>query len=178
MNLFQRIKKIILGLIMLLSALIFLVLPVDTALLIIISVMAVGLAGNSIKYIIFYFRMAKHMVGGKIILFLGVLVLDFALLTLSFYNIPTVFMLLYLIGVHAFSGAVDVLRAMESRKTVEGPWKLKFAHGLINIALAAVCLVFINSMDVAVIIYCAGLIYSAAVTIISAFRKTSFVLIE
>ncbi len=178
MNIFQRIKKILLALMMILAALIFLVSPADAALLTIIVILALGLAAKGIKDIIFYFRMARHMVGGKLILFQGVLVLDFALLTLSFYNIPKIFMLLYLAGVHAFSGVVEILRAMEARRTVDGPWKLKFAHGVVNIALAAVCMIFISNISIAVLIYSAGLVYSAGVMIFDSFRRTSFVLIE
>ena len=178
MNVFQRIKSILLALLMIGAAVIFILAPAQPALILIIAILSLGLAVKSIKDIIFYFRMARHMVGGKLILFQSVLILDFALLTLSLYNIPTMFILIYLIGIHAFYGAVDILRALESRKTVEGPWKLKFSHGTVNISLAVVCLIFINSMRVAVIIYSVGLVYSAVIRIISAFRKTSFVVIQ
>ena len=178
MNVIQRIKKILFALVMIAAAVVFIIAPPEYSLVIIVAILSLGFAAKSIMDIIFYFRMARHMVGGKLILFKGVLMLDLALLSLSLYNIPTIFILLYLIGIYAFSGVIDILRALESRKAVEGPWKLKFSHGLVNIALAVVCLIFINSMLFAVLIYSAGLIYSAVMRIISAFRKTAFVVIQ
>ena len=152
--------------------------PSDIAYMIILLIMSVALAISGIKDIIFYFTMARHMIGGKMILVQGVIVLDFALLTASLSDVPTIYILLYLIGIHAFSGVVEVLRAMESKKSVEGPWKLKFSHGIVNFALAVACLVFIRHSETALIIYSLGLIYSAIVRILSAFRKTAFILIE
>ena len=152
--------------------------PSDIAYMIILLIMSVALAISGIKDIIFYFTMARHMIGGKMILVQGVIILDFALLTASLSDVPTIYILLYLIGIHAFSGVVEVLRAMESKKSVEGPWKLKFSHGIVNFALAVACLVFIRHSETALIIYSLGLIYSAIVRILSAFRKTAFILIE
>ena len=152
--------------------------PSDIAYMIILLIMSVALAISGIKDIIFYFTMARHMIGGKMILVQGVIILDFALLTASLSDVPTIYILLYLIGIHAFSGVVEVLRAMESKKSVEGPWKLKFSHGIINFALAIACLIFIRHSETALIIYSIGLIYSAIVRIFSAFRKTAFILIE
>ncbi|MCR5122817.1 MAG: hypothetical protein K6B74_10390 [Ruminococcus sp.] len=178
MTVFQRIQKIVFALLMLLSAAIVMEAPVDTALAMILLILAASNAADAVKDMIYYFTMARHMVGGKMILFKGVVMLDFALLTISLSNIPKSYILTYLVGVHAFSGAVEILRANESRKTVEGPWKMKFAHGLVNIALAALCLIFIKDLEVAVLIYSASLVYSAVLRIIIALRKTAFIVIE
>ena len=67
---------------------------------------------------------------------------------------------------------------MEARRTVDGPWKLKLSHGIINIALALSCLIFIKQPNTALIIYGAGLAYSAVIRIIGAFRRTAFIVIE
>jgi uncharacterized membrane protein HdeD (DUF308 family) len=67
---------------------------------------------------------------------------------------------------------------MEARRTVDGPWKLKLSHGIVNFLLALACLAFIRHSNTAVIIYGLGLLYSAINRIISAFRKTAFILIE
>lgn len=163
---------------MLIVAIIFIVDPSEYMYLIIIILLTTGLAIKGISDIVFYFTMAKHMVGGKTILFQGVIVLDFALVTATFTDLPRVYILLYLLGVHAFSGVIEVLRAMEARKAVDGPWKLKLSHGIVNFLLALACLIFIGHPDTAVIIYGIGLLYSAVNHIISAFRMTAFVLIE
>ena len=96
----------------------------------------------------------------------------------SLSTVPKMYIFLYLIFVHAFSGVVEILRAMEAKSTVEGPWKLKFIHGLINLAMAMTCLIFIRNQNVSIMIYSIGLIYSAIVRIITAFRRTSFILIQ
>jgi uncharacterized membrane protein HdeD (DUF308 family) len=178
MTIFQRIRRILIGLVMLGVAILFLIDPDDDAYEFVIGILTLGLAIKGIKDILFYFTMAKHMVGGKIILFQGVVVLDFAYLTGSLSDVPKIYILLYLIAIHAFSGAIEILRAMESRKAVEGPWKLKLGHGIVNFLLAISCLVFIKQTGTALIIYSIGLIYSAVMRIISAFQRTTFIVIE
>ena len=178
MNGFQRERKVLFGLCMIAVALFLILFPSDEAYMLIVAILSLGLAIAGIKDIIFYFTMARHMIGGKMILIQGVIILDFALITGSLTNVPKIYILLYLIGIHAFSGVVEVLRAMESKKAVEGPWKLKFSHGVINFLLAVACLIFIRKSNTALLIYSLGLIYSAVVRIFSAFRRTSFILIE
>ncbi len=178
MTIFQRIRSILFGLLMLGTAIIFIFNPGDDAYMTVIWILSTGLAVKGIKDIVFYFVMARHMVGGKIILFQGVVVLDFAMLTASLSSVPKIYILLYLIVIHAFSGIIETLRALESRKTVDGPWKLKLGHGIINFMLALACLVFIKQTNTALIIYSVGLIYSALIRIISAFRRTDFVIIK
>ena len=158
-------------------ALFFILFPSDKAYMIVVFILSLGLAIAGIKDIAFYFTMAKHMVGGKMILFQAVVVLDFALFTASLSDVPKVYILLYLVGVHAFTGVVETLRAMEAKRTVDGPWKMKLAHGIVNFALALACLVFIKHINTAVFIYSLGLIYSAVIRIVSAFRRTAFVVI-
>lgn len=178
MTAYQRIKKILFSLCMFAVALFFFLYPSDTAYKIVVAILSLGLAIAGIKDIIFYFTMARHMVGGKIILIQGVIVFDFAIITGSLANVPKIYILLYLIGIHAFSGGIEILRAMEARKTVAGPWKRKFAHGIVNFILAIACLVFIRQSNTALIIYSLGLMYSAVIRLFDAFGKTAFVVIE
>ncbi len=159
-------------------AVIFIVNPSDEAYLFVIAVLTLGLAIKGLKDIIFYFTMARHMVGGKMILIQGVIVLDFALLTGSLSDVPKIYILLYLVGIHAFTGVVEILRAMEARRTVSGPWKMKFSHGVINFLLALSCFIFIRQTYTALVIYSMGLLYSAIMRIANSFRRTTFILIE
>ncbi|MCR5788682.1 MAG: hypothetical protein K6G83_02230 [Lachnospiraceae bacterium] len=178
MTVFQRVRGILIGLCMLVFAALLITDPGEEAYMFIIAVLSLGFAAAGIKNIIFYFTMARHMVGGKMILIQGVIILDFALFTGSLADVPRIYILLYLIGIHAFSGAVEILRAMEAKRTVEGPWKLKLSHGVINFALALACLVFIRHSNTALLIYSVGLIYSAVIRILSSFRRTTFVMIQ
>ncbi|MCR5024207.1 MAG: hypothetical protein K6A90_07755 [Lachnospiraceae bacterium] len=178
MTIFQRIRNIIVGLIMIVVAVIFIVDPSDDAYLFVIAVLTLGLLIRGLKDIIFYFTMARHMVGGKMILFQGVIVLDFALLTGSLSDVPKIYILLYLVVIHAFSGVVEILRAMEARRTVSGPWKMKFTHGIVDFLLAISCFIYIRQTYTVLIIYSIGLLYSAVMRIANSLRRTTFILIE
>ncbi len=178
MTAFQRIRKILFSLCMLAVAIFFILNPSDNAYKTVVALLSLGLAIAGMKDIIYYFTMARHMVGGKIILIQGVIIFDFAIITGSLANVPKIYILLYLIGVHAFSGVVEILRAMEARRTVDGPWKRKFSHGIVNFILAIACLIFIRQPHTALIIYSLGLMYSAVVRLFEAFGKTAFVVIE
>ncbi|MCR5486962.1 MAG: hypothetical protein K6F35_05470 [Lachnospiraceae bacterium] len=178
MTLLQRIRNAIFGSLTLLAAILFIAYPTDEAYVFIIAVLTLGLTIRGIREIVFYFFMARHMAGGKMILVEGVIILDFALLTGSLSDVPHIYILLYLIAIHAFSGVVEVLRAMEARRTVSGPWKMKFSHGIVNFLLAFCCLVFIRQVHTALIIYSIGLLYSSLMRIAGAFRRTTFILIK
>ncbi len=178
MTVYQRIKKILFSLCMLGVALFFILKPSDTAYQIVVAILSLGLTIAGIKDIIFYFTMARHMVGGKMILIQGVIIFDFAIITGSLADVPKIYILLYLIGIHAFSGVVEILRAMEARRTVDGPWKIKFSHGIVNLILAIACLIFIRQSNTALIIYSLGLMYSAVVRLFDAFGKKAFVVID
>ena len=131
-----------------------------------------------VRSLVYYFTMARHMVGGKAVLYWAVIVLDIGLFSLSMTNIPFVFVILYLAAIHGFSGFVDMMRARESRRLEASSWKLNFSHGLINVIMAALCLIFLGTPMVAVEIYALGLIYSGVIRIIQAFRKTAVVYIQ
>ena len=169
MTIYQRIKKILFSICMFSVALFFIINPSDEAYMIVVGILSIGLAIAGIKDIIFYFVMARHMVEGKMILIQGVIIFDFAMISGSLTDVPKIYILLYLIGIHAFS---------EARRTVDGPWKIKFSHGIVNLILAIACLIFIRQSNTALIIYSLGLMYSAVVRLFDAFRKKAFVVIE
>ena len=164
--------------IMIALAISFMVWRNDDSYLTVMLLLTLGLAIQGLKDIIFYFTMARHMAGGKLILVQGVIILDFALLTGSLSDVPKIYILLYLIAIHAFSGMIEILRAMEARRSVSGPWKLKFSHGIINMILALSCFIFIRQTNTALIIYSIGLLYSGLMRIGSVFRKTTYVMIN
>jgi len=163
---------------MIVVALIFIVAPSDEAYVFVMAVLTTGLLIRGVRNIVFYFTMARHMVGGKMILAQGVIVLDFALLTGSMSDVPKIYILLYLVVLHAFSGIVEILRALEARRTVLGPWKMKFTHGIVDFLLAISCFVYIKQTHTALIIYSIGLLYSAVMRIANSLRRTTFILTE
>ena len=173
----NRVFNVLVGLIMVLCGALFISNPRD-GYKVIISILAVSLLFYGIRMFWFYFRMARHMVGGRSILYRAVIMFDLGLFTISLSDIPLIYVILYLAGIHFFAGGIDILRANESRRLQAESWKLQFAQGLVNVILAALCLAFIHSMAVAVVIYGAGLIYSGGTRIIQAFRRTAVVYIQ
>ena len=51
-------------------------------------------------------------------------------------------------------------------------------QGIGNIAQVALCLIFINYVEIPVFIYCGGVIYSAVLKIVSSFKRTAIVYVQ
>ena len=142
------------------------------------SILSLSLFVYGIKTLIYYITMTRHMVGGRIMLYLAVVVLDLGMFTMMLTNIPKMYIALYLVVVYAFSGAIDILRALEAKKYQAPSWRFSLISGIINVVIAILCIVFIGSTNMIVYLYSAGLIYSAIARIITAFRKTAIVYIQ
>ena len=173
----HRINETVKGLILIALALVMIKSPKE-GYPIIIFLFALYFSLKGIGTIIYYRTMARHMVGGRTSLYTGVIMLDLGILTFTLTEVPHYYILIYLIAIHAFSGAVEVLRASEEKRFGAGSWKLKLSHGVVNIVMAIVCIIFIRQMSVAVVIYGIGLIYSSVLRILSAFRRTKMVYIQ
>ena len=176
MSKFQRVGNIILGLITILLAAILFIIPKE-GFYVVIAILSIGLTVIGVKEIVYFFTMAIHMVGGKRSLYRGVIILEIGLFTMSLYDVPRIFVLLYLVAIHAFSGGVDVLRAFEAKKNGSS-YRLKLSHGIMDLLIAASCLVFMRYGNTATYIYAFGLVYSSVVRIISSFKKTAIVYIQ
>ena len=146
MSKFQRFQNIVIGLSMLISAAILILLP-EGGCLYIMLFLAASLILRGISELIYYFTMARYMVGGKLILFIGAVFFDFGFFTLTLSDESKLFVLAYLLGFHAFAGLV-------------------------------ICMIFSRNEILLVYCYCAGMIYSAALRIYSAFRRTAVVYIQ
>ena len=173
----QRIKEIAIALIMILGALVMMTYPKESYPLIVI-ILAFLFIGRGISSIWYYFTMARFMVGGRESLFMGVIWFDFGVLTGAITSVPHYYVLLYLVGIHGFSGVVRVLRTRETRMTGSSNWKLTLVHGLIDIIMAVLCIVYIKQMDITGIIFGIGVLYSAVMRIVTAFRRTALIVIE
>ena len=173
----QRLKEIFTGLLMLLGALIILKEPSD-GYLFIIFVLSVILTVMGIRKLFHYFAMARFMVDGKTSLYKGVMMLDFGILTGTLTDVPRFYVLIYLICIHAFAGIIDILRAREAKAYGIGLWKYKTVQGVIQLLIAAVCIINVNNPRIAVFFFGTGLIYSALLRIVYAFRRTGFVYIQ
>ena len=176
MSIGWRIGKILTGILIIAAAVCMILLP-EIGYYVIALILGFSLLFSGIASLIYYFTMARFMVNGRMILFKGVILLDFGLVSASLIDMPKIYLIIYLVVVHAFSGVVELLRSMEAR-SYGASWKLKLSHGIINLLLALCCLVFIKMTNMAIYIYAAGLMYSAAIRIITALRKTALVYIQ
>ena len=176
MSMGQRIINILIGVLIIAGAVIMIAFP-EEGLIITAAILSISLFIYGIKTLIYYFTMSRHMVGGRIMLYLGVVVLDLGMLTMMMTNIPRIYIVLYLLAVYAFAGVIDILRALEAKSYQAPSWRFSLISGIVNVVIAILCVAFISSASMIVNIYCAGLIYSAIVRIITAFRKTEIVYI-
>lgn len=177
MTRWQRIKSIF-GSLMTIGFAPLLILDPDLGCMVIVLVLGVAAALAGLRMVVYYASMARHMVGGNIILYIGVILIDFGLFTFGFADVPKQYIMLYLMLVHLFYGLVDILRAMEIRGKRLGSWRFKLLIGLGNLALGVLCLVKINSSKTTVYIYCLGLLWSAMGRMVTAFRPASVVYVE
>ena len=172
-----RVRNILFALIQTAAAVYMIAEPADGYVFVAV-ILSFSLLLMGVKTIIYYFSMARHMVGGKRMLYIGVLLLDAGAFAVSLDSIPRAVVLMYLFISHAFSGVIDVLRVKEAKDSGYPFSKFTFATGIINLVSAALCIVFINSERTAVYIFCAGIIYSAITRIISSFRETRIIFIS
>lgn len=179
MTTIQRLKEILVGIMMIFMSLYMLHEP-RRGFRLIILVFSFTLLITGIRSILYYIEMGRHMVDGRTALYKGVILADLSSLGLMLNNFSTLYIVLYLVGIHAFSGAVDVYGAVQAKK-LDTPWKGKLLEGLVGLAVAVLCLYngFIRKdKDSVVYIYAAGLLYSAVSKIIAAFRRTAIVYIQ
>jgi uncharacterized membrane protein HdeD (DUF308 family) len=121
------------------------------------------------------------MVGGKSLLFRGIIMLDLAVFTISMVDDPRMYIIFYLLGIHAFSGVTGVLRALEARRYGAPSWRWTMVLGIGNFTIAVLAVVagfFLPDTKDLVYLYAGCLFYSACVQIASAFRKTAIVYIQ
>lgn len=164
-----RIGSIILGSVQIALAVILVLVPKD-GYLIVAAILGVLLFAYGIRNIVYYFAMARHMVGGRLILYFGLLILDAGALILALSDVPPFYVMIYLIVIRALTGTIDILRSFEQKNMKVPAWKGMFISGIIHILTAIACAIFIKSADIAVYIYAAGLVYSAVTRIITAVR--------
>ena len=176
MNVMERIVNILIGVFLICMCLLMALVP-ETGYLLMALILTFLLLLAGIRYLLYYLTMARHMVGGKTILFYGIITLDVGLIALSFAGIPE-FYLLYLLIYYGFTGAIQLLRALEAKKYGASSWRLNLVTGIINVAVAVLCICFIRSTTAALYVFCVGLFYSACVRIVTAFRRTTVVYIQ
>ena len=96
MNSIQRIKKFLSGLGMLLGSLILAAKPED-GYYIIAFLLSISLLLSGVRNLIYYFNMARNMVGGKTILYRALILTDLGLFTITSITIPKIYLICHLL---------------------------------------------------------------------------------
>ena len=110
----KRIINIIEALVMLALAIYLAMFP-TSSLPLVLGIIALGMTVKGIRALMYYFSMAKHMVGGKTVLYRGIILLDIGILTSSLADAPDRSLVIYITAVCIFTGLVAVLRAREEK---------------------------------------------------------------
>lgn len=173
----RRVGSIFLGVIMVLFGALVAV-SGGAAYRMIIVIFGISMLLASIRQFVYYLSMARHMVGGRTVLYRAVILFDVGLFTITLIDAHLIFLVIYLAGVHGFSGVIDIMRSVEAKRLQAPSWKLSMSHGIINVIMALLCLIFLKQAFVAVLIYGIGLIYSGIIRVIQAFRRTAVVYIQ
>ncbi len=177
MSRMQKIKSFIGGLFLILISIFLIVFP-EGGLGFVAFVLSLTMIVTGLRYLTYYLSMARHMVGGKSILFYSVILLDFGLFTMALSDIPRIYLALYLMFINVFSAVLEIVRGIDAMRKKSPSWKFSMSQGIINLVLAFFCVVFIRSETVLVYIFCFGMLYNGIVKVISAFRRTAIVYIQ
>lgn len=180
MRYFKRISNIFIGAILMIFALSLIFFP-KNSMNIIASVLNIAVYIYGFRLLWYYSRMARHMVGGKAILYMAIIVLDAGLFMTSSIVIGDYVVAAYLLILFAFSGFINILRAIEAKNNGSPRWKFKFITGVLNVLFAISLLVFgliLHDSDYLAVGFGISLVYSAAIRIVTAFRKTAIVYIQ
>ncbi len=174
----QQIREVLLALLTMACAGLLVMYP-HVGYAIVVAILCISLIVSGIGRIRYYLTMARYMVGGKSVMYTGIIQCDLGMLTMGVSAIPRQYVMLYLFAIHFFAGLVGVLRAREARSLeASSSWKPALANAVFNVLIAVTCIVFIGSERTAVYIYSAGLAISAFNRVATALRHTEVVYIQ
>ncbi len=173
----QRIQAVLAGMAMIACALVMMVFP-QYGYAFRVLVLAFSLTVYGLRKLVYYFTMARHMVGGRAVLYVGIIVFDLGMFTGSLTDIPQLHIVAYLFAVHLVTGGLSVARGVEAKKAGASLWRFSMSYGIANLLIAAACLASLwLQEEVLVYAYAIGLAYAACVRIASAFRRTAIIYI-
>lgn len=177
---FKRLSEILIGILGIAFAVALYLYP-DKGLPFVIGVIGFGLTLKGLGTLLFYFRSARFMVGGKAVLYQGIIFLDLGLFSSSISNNPGVVIIIYLAAFNLFDAVVQVMRLIETIRMGSSHWKLTVLSAVLSLAIAVMVVVegiVLDNLNAAVYAYAFGLIISSINRIRNAFRRTAIVYIQ
>lgn len=164
----QRITSFLTGIVLIAFCAVLLLFPVDGC-SIIAAVLSIGLILKGLQMLIYYLTMARFMVGGKDMLYRGVIILDLGAFIATMIDEPRIYIVVFIVAYYAFAALVNILRSVEDKRLGAPTWKINLLQGVTDLFIAVASIVYIRSYQVLVVLFCAGLAYSALIRITSAF---------
>ena len=177
MSTLQRIEYSLAGLVRVLFGIFMIYKPFESYVPIARILVAV-LVLMGLRNLLYYVLMARHMVGGKMILFIGMLFMDFGIFSYSLVERPKLFLISYLIVSHFFWGSLNIIKAVVEKRNFTPTWRRDCMQGILHMLIMAAAIRYAPSVRRLVILFCAGIIYSGIVHIVSALRSTAIVYIQ
>ena len=145
---------------------------------IVVLVLGIGFVIKGVSALWNYFTLSVHMVGARRSFYYGIMIFDLGLFTICLGNLPKLYVMLYLCGLYLFSGGIDIWSAISQKKMGSKHYKMKLLQGIINILIGIMCLVFLKSEEMVILIYAAGLAYNGIVRLINVFKENETVYIQ
>ena len=144
-----------------------------------LAVLILLLAGNNgVSLIVLILAFSLILRGVRSLIYAGVFLIDFGIVSISLADEARIYIFLYLAGWNAFSGLISLLRAWEAFRNKGRSWIMNALYGIVNIAILVCCFIYWNNPATLASLYCAGLAYSGILKIINAFRRTEIVYIQ
>ena len=176
MSRMRRIGSIFLSLVMIAFGVLLLCSP-NEGLVIVALGLALWLLASGVRKLVYFFTMARHMVGGLSMLFIAVIMIDISGFVFLFIGEPKLSIVVFLVGYNAYMALTGLVHVVES-KLLESRWAASLFHSIVNLVLAVASIVFFNSDEVVIAIFCIWLFYAAGVRLVSAIRPTEIIYIQ
>ena len=176
----KRVASFLSGIMMILLSILMFYFP-ELGMLIIVFIISFTLLGYGTRLLTHYSTLSRHMVGGKVILYLGMVIFNLGILTLTAASVGKLPVFIYLFILFIFTGALDVMKAFEEKKNKARFWFWRLLFGLLSVTLGILSVIscfVLKSSEGLNYLFCTVLVYSGFVRIIKAFRKTAVVYIQ
>lgn len=180
MSSFKRITNILVALVMIAAA-IGLTLYTEVAMPFMLAFIGIGFTIKGLSTLLYYYSTARFMVGGKTVLYRGIILLEFGLFTSSLADHPGPFVIMYLAAVNLYSGVVQLLRVIETFRLKSRRWIFILLHSLFYFAMGFGVIyagLVQGRTDIAAYAYSLGITASALNRIRMSFARTDIVYIQ
>ena len=108
----------------------------------------------------------------------GLILFDMGVFSAILYDQAQAIMIIYVVAGHLIAALLNIVRTVGNKRDGNPGWKIDLAQFIGNIILVALCLIFIKYVEIPVLIYGAGAIYSSVLTMISSCRRTAIVYVQ